>query len=296
MWQVLFRRLGRPYPVDLSLAAVLRRAMAFGLFVWFFLVLFGPFGLSAVPFLQRLLEGLGYGAVTFVGIASLGIVLPWLRPSSFAEAQWTLGRQIAYSALLMVAVGLLNWAYSLGLGYAAPTGLSALRMVGLTVLTGLLPWTLLLILNERRLAAQYVAEADDLSAHLRSTTDTHEPQTIRLSGTLTDERITLTPDALLVLIAADNYVELHHELPQGGLQRTLLRQTLSALAGQLAAHPEFMRVHRGYVVNLNRVRALSGSAQGYRLVLPPLATEVPVARAYTAAVRARLAELGHLTA
>lgn len=293
MWQALIRRLGRAYPLDLTLGAVLRRAFAFGLFVWLFLWLFGPFGLSGVPAPQRLVETLGYGAVTCGGLLVLTWGLQRLLPSSFDETRWTLGRQVAYSALIMLSVGVFNWVYSLGLGYAAPTLTSAVRMVGLTVLTGLLPWTLLLLLNEQRLTAQHRAEADEVNAKLDLQAEAKPEEIIVLRGTLTDERLSLAPGALLALVAADNYVELHHELPTGGLQRTLLRQTLSALADQLAHRSEFMRVHRGYVANLSRVTALSGNAQGYRLVLPPLTLEVPVARAYTAALRARLAELGH---
>jgi DNA-binding LytR/AlgR family response regulator len=110
---------------------------------------------------------------------------------------------------------------------------------------------------------------------------------VLLRGTLADEQLQLPPQAVLALVAADNYVEVHYERA-GAPARALLRQSLAALEAQLAPWPRFMRVHRSYVVNLTRVTAATGNAQGYRLQVAGLAQAVPVARAYTAALRQRL--------
>ncbi|MBP8849665.1 MAG: LytTR family transcriptional regulator DNA-binding domain-containing protein [Breznakibacter sp.] len=49
----------------------------------------------------------------------------------------------------------------------------------------------------------------------------------------------------------------------------------------LAAYPEFIRCHRGYMVNLLNIKSVEGNSQGYRLGFNGTNTEVPVSRAFT---------------
>ena len=94
---------------------------------------------------------------------------------------------------------------------------------------------------------------------------------------------TLPVADLAFVRGADDYSELH--LADGSIH--LHEKTLAALAAILPS--SFARVHRSYIVDLDRVRALRrmpGGGQGLALAD---GREVPVGRRYREAVKARLA-------
>ena len=63
------------------------------------------------------------------------------------------------------------------------------------------------------------------------------------------------------------------------LKKTLLRGSLSRFEEQ-AHHPDVVRCHRSFVVNLRQVASVSGNAQGYKLQLQNYPSPIPVARRY----------------
>lgn len=73
--------------------------------------------------------------------------------------------------------------------------------------------------------------------------------------------------------AADNYVEVH-SAGQVGLRRMTMRQAEAALAGK-----GFVRIHRRYLVNGQRIAAVS-AANGDRVVRLNGGAELPVGRAF----------------
>lgn len=81
--------------------------------------------------------------------------------------------------------------------------------------------------------------------------------------------------------AADNYIELH----VGGHMH-LLRETLTAFERR-AAGSGFARIHRGVLVNLDRLRSLRPTASGDLEAVLADGTELPVSRTYRAQVTAR---------
>ena len=83
---------------------------------------------------------------------------------------------------------------------------------------------------------------------------------------------------LLFIESADNYSEVVF-LQNGQPKKTLLRGSLSRFEEQ-AHHPDVVRCHRSFVVNLQRVESISGNAQGYKLQLQNYPSPIPVARRY----------------
>ena len=54
--------------------------------------------------------------------------------------------------------------------------------------------------------------------------------------------------------------------------------TIRELESQLANLPWIFKTHRSYLVNLNKISAVSGNAQGYQLSLQQYSATVPVSR------------------
>jgi len=141
-------------------------------------------------------------------------------------------------------------------------------------------------------AAAVTASATESStAHVLALTDENNRPQLNLDARL-----------LYYVQANDNYVTLYYnegglanghlaqqDNPQPpGLQKVLLRNSLSRIAAQLPTGT-FMRCHRSYIVNIGLAENISGNAQGYRLLMA--GHEVPVSRKYGPEVLQRLEQL-----
>jgi len=87
-------------------------------------------------------------------------------------------------------------------------------------------------------------------------------------------------DDLLFLAARENYIIIHY-LDQGILHKEMIRSTMKQATGDLKNYPEFFRCHKSYLVNLNRVKSVSGNAQGLKLHLSHAEDVIPVSRNLT---------------
>lgn len=91
--------------------------------------------------------------------------------------------------------------------------------------------------------------------------------------------VTLAPADIDYIRAAGNYVEL-----VAGARTLLMRATLHELAERMDA-AGFIRIHRGVLVNRDRVACVGRSAQGRRVLRLHGGTELPVGRQFCDRVR-----------
>ena len=279
--------LQRPYRTDRTTGTHWRSALLFGAFVFLFLAVFKPFGLSGWRGSVWLLA-LGYGATTTLVMLVLNVVAPLARPSWFEEERWTVGREIGWVLVNLATIGAANLVYSHLAGIGSLSLRNLLVFEGYTLLVGLFPVTLGVLWNEYRQARPYRSG----SASLNSEIGAHPPPVtgpgVRItipSDTARDD-LELALEDLLFLRSDGNYVEVHH-LDRGRPVRSLLRCSLKRAEEALAAHTGLLRCHKRYLVNLDRVRQVSGNAQGYRLHLEAEVDPVPVSRS----LNERLSEL-----
>ncbi|MBC7446851.1 MAG: response regulator transcription factor [Hymenobacteraceae bacterium] len=291
--------LRQPYPVPDGADAQFRRALWIGLFVGGFLLLFQPFGLKEWQDPLKSLKIAGFGlvsaVVTFGWYAGTGA----LAPAWFRENRWTVARAALFLNLNIALIAGGNLLY---LSWAADTPLHQLQpgwMLAVTFLIGLFPAAGVTAATYIRQLRQHQAGAALINQPIVGAAT--EPLPAALVDAPLITTLTFTPDngkdsltipaaAVLYLEAADNYCTVVHGVPGAGPTRTLLRASLSRLAGQAAEQrgQQLARVHRSYLVNLSRVARVSGNAQGYRLHLLADVEPVPVGRTYAEAVLAAL--------
>jgi len=79
---------------------------------------------------------------------------------------------------------------------------------------------------------------------------------------------------IYLLHASSNYIEIHLE------DRSILhRESLSSLESKLA-NKQFLRVHRSYVVNLNKIKHINSELGRYNLIYLTNGKEVKLSKAY----------------
>lgn len=287
--------LSRPYVLSTDPLKRIRTALLFGAFVCLFLWAFKPFGISFLG--ERLAPvALGYGAVCTAVMLLLNVVMPRLMRGWFMEARWTVGRELGWTLVNVGCIGLANAVYTVAIGLA-PWNLAIIGQFTMyTLLVGSFPVVLSVMLNEARLNRMHSEGSEAINAGLKErapaaeaapTTDPGETS-ISIPSETQDNSLTLPMAALCFVRSADNYVEVYH-MDGRGLQRSVLRTSLKAVAEALAGHDRFMRCHKQHLVDLHKVQRVSGNAQGLRLHLEGIEDAVPVSRQLTAAVRQRLA-------
>lgn len=101
---------------------------------------------------------------------------------------------------------------------------------------------------------------------------------ITLSGT-TKDVVTVRPENILYIEVSGNYVDIFY-VKDDKIQHNLLRATIRQIEDELTDFPVFIRCHRSFIVNVNRILHVSGNAQGYKLSLQGTNEQIPVSRTY----------------
>ena len=76
-----------------------------------------------------------------------------------------------------------------------------------------------------------------------------------------------------------------YSLDENTLKKVTYRITLSTFEIQLKEASSLVRCHRSYMVNLKKVKNISGNAQGLRLELINQSEIIPVSRKYIPIVK-----------
>jgi hypothetical protein len=283
--------------------------LAIALFTLLFLLIFRPFGLAdeirepSAPFV--------FAGITLAVLALHVLALPRLFPRFYDEADWTLGSFALYNLWIMAIVALLATVYShywLENPRQDTFGQHLLGEQVRVLLIGVFPvsamffviWNRMLLRSlrdvrsaNRNLLLQRIDPGvlSDLVAR-QDKSGAASPAPDWVVHAETQETVELPDGSLLFAEAEDNYSRLFW-VEDGEVQRRLLRLTLKNLEGQLPSE-RVARVHRSYLVNLERIDALRGNASGYRLYFAGPGVEVPVARTRSREILDRIEELGNL--
>ncbi len=307
--------LNQPFPINDSLW-FRQRAAGFGLFVFFFLLLFQPFSLHLYNIRQLLFTALIYGSISFITIWSSGFVFDHIITPQMKEESWTLGKQIVFNILLMICITLCNvFATQVMHGIRLPLWwyFSMLRWV---IMMGVIPivvseliaynWHLRKHLNNARQITTAIEEVQisvknknaspshtDLPARITIAADIDQSTVERsvspsneivITGENYGDRLVLPVEKLLAVQALDNYVNIYWE-EHGILQTTLIRNTLTHVAEQLKNISCIFKSHRGWLVNIHRVQKVEGNAQSLKLHVALLSATVPVSRSNISSYR-----------
>ncbi len=275
--QQILNWLRQPYPFEKRWPQTFLSALWASLFVTFFLFFFKPFGTQIRAGKEWIY--LGYCALFGWVTAVMTIVVNGFcifLPAVFDEEKWRIWKEILFNLFFIACIGFGNLLLAHFTWNVPLNGKMFLAWQGLTFAVGIFPTLFGAFLGQMKLNRKYVAEAALLSRQVHPpVVDSH--QTVTLSGDNQNELIRLDAGQIAWLSAADNYVQVFY-FENDVLKNRMLRATLKKMEDALAHCPQFFRCHRTYIVNLEKVREVSGNAQGYRLLLKGADASIPVSR------------------
>lgn len=249
----------------------MRSAILISLFVFAFLFVFRPFGLSTVQgslFLVTLI----YGLITFTCLLITQVALPNLMSGYYDESNWTVGKEIVQTMGNILVIAVANFLFSAYLSFFPWSFKTLWLFIGFTLAVGIFPVVIQVLVRQNiyHRKNSTAASADNKVIH---TKEEHLTTGESLKVVLDDQTIGYEGPAshLLALEASGNYVTLH--LRSG--KKELLRTPLSSIEDSLNFN--FFRTHRSWVVNLTAIEKVEGNARGYTLHLET-SLKVPVSR------------------
>lgn len=277
-----------PYPCPSSAGQrwLISAVVGFGVFI--FLFIFRPFGLSGETSVTGL--SAAYGLIAFLVTLFDQFVFPATFPSWFDEKRWTVGKHIIFTCFVFVTVGAANFFYSHFLGFISFSAGGFLYYQLITLLVGAFPVSLLIIISYTWLLRRNLRSAGIIRQAIPSVKTPPEGKELLLRSENKNDDLLILRNDLLYIAAADNYVEAVYR-SGNGIKKKLLRNTLSAMEALSGEYPELYRCHRAYLVNLTRVRNITGNSQGCKLVVDGLEVALPVSRSQYRPLLQRLKEL-----
>jgi hypothetical protein len=268
----------RPYQTTNSYSQRVLQCVLFGFMVFLFLFVFKPFGLAELGD-KLLIATIGYGAVTTTVMLFLNVALMPVMPAFFSEENWTVGRELLWTAVNILFIAFANVWFSVFMGFASWSWNAVFAFGLYTISLGVFPAALVIMINEARLKGKYESESSEISTQI----DKHSHSENSLSNasvTITSENqgetFSIAPAALLFIRSADNYAEVYFE-ESGQVSRKVVRNSLKNLEASLNL-PTMLRCHKSYLVNTNRINHVSGNAQGYKLHFKGTDLLIPVSR------------------
>jgi hypothetical protein len=275
----------QPYPFERQWLPSLRSAFFAGLFVSLFLFFFKPFGTQITPGAEGkyLLVCSYFGLVTMVmTLVVFGFCL--LLPKIFDEEKWKVWKEILFNLFFVSCIGLGNLMLANFLWNVPLNGSTFWGWQIVTFSVGIFPVFFGAFLGQMKLSKKYADEAAKL--HLPAVHPSFAAP-ITLIGENQNETLSLPAAQIAYFAAQDNYVQVFY-FEKEVLKSRMLRTTMRKMEDAVSNWPQFVRCHRTFMVNFDKIEKVSGSAQGYRLHLADVEETIPVSRNLNNMVQERL--------
>jgi len=159
---------------------------------------------------------------------------------------------------------------------------------GITVVMGIIPVFIFVLLRQNRLLKKFKVEAEQLEKKLQEKQEVQieENQSLAvqnvqtkiiLTGDYQNETIEVYADDLYLITSASNYIKVYH-LQKEKLIYSIIRSTLTKAEETVIVHPNFLKCQRAFIINLDKVVHVEGNAQGYKVKIEGYDELVPVSR------------------
>jgi hypothetical protein len=204
------------------------------------------------------------------------------------DSRWTLGKEIFHLSIMLLCIGIADFLVR-DFIYDNPNNWSFqyfYEEIRNTFLVGTLLLIIVLPLNLERLIHKSTKSLEKLK--LQTPNAILKPQLIQISAN--NENYQFDVEQFLFAKVESNYTEIYiYEADE--VKKTLFRITLKELETHLQSFPNIYKTHRSYLVNLNKITACAGNAQGYQLSLKNYSETIPVSRSNIKAFNAYFSEL-----
>lgn len=276
-----------------SIPKLIRKNLKIGAFIGLFLFVFKPFGLPGYANHEQVVRCIGFGLITFAINTAFEIAVLVIRKKYLKPKNWTTKDAILKVITSIVLISIGNALFFVTLNTESSFLAVYLDMLASTFVIGSLP--ALFFLNFQQLESLRGNEQKiaGLNQQLeRVTSERLADRLIQFPNENGEVELQLPASKILYIKSESNYLEIHVDNTQRP-ERHLLRNRIKTLEELLPNN--FIRCHRSYIVNRDKIKKVEGSKRGYQLLFESTTNRVPVSRGKTerfkAIIKGRAANL-----
>ncbi len=243
-----------------------------GLFVAIVAVGVQPFGLENFTHEAKTALLIGFGLVAFIGMLVAKFALPAVLSNFYNDQQWTVARQVIHLTVTMLIIGCLMMAYGNYFKITDFTFLDVLMAVGICIV----PITGITFIQQRLFHNKFTSTATNISENLGSMKFAAPKQLfpVMVFGE-NGQKLSLVPNQLIYAETSKDSTDFYWQTLMG-VEKTTIQTPLAKVEKELAAHEQFVRLHRNFVINMRGIHKVEGDARGYRLRIARTKHEIPV--------------------
>ena len=280
----MLRILTQKYPAPKPVLKNLIIAVSTGVFIALFLLYFEPFDFHLNTAENKVFQLSFFGCITTIVSAFFLYVFPLLLPNLFSDKNWKLGYQIILNMLILIVIATFNSIYSNYMN-SIPFGWGSYWLIlSRTCVLGFLPIAFITFFDYYQKVKSNLKLANNILKNKKEFLEDSKEAAHQLSTDLKNETFSFSEHDFNYAIADGNYTDVC-SLDENTLKKVTYRVTLSSFETQLKEASSIVRCHRSYMVNLKKVKNISGNAQGLKLELINQSEIIPVSRKYIPIVK-----------
>lgn len=197
----------------------------------------------------------------------------------FFRFEWTIGSTIIWLSWINFSIGIaITFFNNLIYDYESLTVGHFLVVQWVSWTVGVLPLILIVLIHENYLLRKRTKKAEEISeANSRRKKTVSSNSEITFPAENKKNNLTFDIEKVLYLTTEDNYVGIYHEA-DGKVNRAFIRNTLKEIEKSFPDHPTLFRCHKSYIINLDKIKKVTGNAAGYKLHFENIPEEIPVSR------------------
>ena len=146
-----------------------------------------------------------------------------------------------------------------------------------TFLIGSFPCIAVVMFNYLRWLKKHTVGAQEINSTIEHENKNDENSRINIFSDSEQDTLSVGINELIFIRSCGNYIECYIQ-KNGKVKKLIKRNTLQRVQEQLKEVPQFFRVHRTVIVNLNKIVETKGNAQGYTLKCNGVDEPIPVSR------------------
>lgn len=262
------------YPQNYLIRSPIPGALILFLFSFIFTLLYHPLNVHRSFYFGFEATILLYTAPGSI-VAGLAIFLLRRIPYFKNSNKWTVFKEILFIYLVLQLIGVTI--FLLGFVIEGPAETSRWNMATFinsskgAFLIYLLPFAFFSLVNARFLFPDFRSAGNNIHEGEKQEIEVH------IHSSLKKESLDFNTGELIYAMAEGNYVTFHL-YRENGIKKISIRNSISDIEQQLKKYPMYYRCHRGFIVNLLKVKAKRGNASGYMLKLHQTDDNIPVSR------------------
>lgn len=258
-------------------------SISFGVFL--FIVFFEPFPLDHFDFNYRLLIVVGLGAIVFLFMFTVRILLPWLLGDDNDSDDPGLILPSYMSGFLILA--LCSVAFTFYLRYVGSVSMSFYAVFKISLIC-ISPSVILGISDKirtlKRQNESLILEKKSVQKQIEKYEEDVLNKSIDFISENNAENLSLLVAEVVMIKSADNYVEIVY-MEGNYFKKKLIRNTLRNIELQIKQYTNFIRCHRICIVNAHYIEKLVSNYNSHSLILKGYDEQVPVSRQYLLKIR-----------